>query len=36
MSYPHLAGGLLVTLFGIVAEIAMAFLIFRKSKTKHK
>lgn len=34
MSYPHLAGGLLVTLFGIVAEIAMAFLIFRKSKTK--
>ncbi|MDD4095248.1 MAG: 6-pyruvoyl-tetrahydropterin synthase-related protein [Oscillospiraceae bacterium] len=34
MSYPHLAGGLLVTMFGIVAEIVMAFLIFRKSKTK--
>jgi uncharacterized membrane protein len=34
MSYPHLAGGLLVTLFGVFAEIAIAFLIFRKSKTK--
>jgi uncharacterized membrane protein len=34
MSYPHLTGGLLVTLFGVLAEIAMAFLIFRKSKTK--
>jgi len=34
MTYPHLAGGLLVTLFGVLAEIATAFLIFRKSKTK--
>ncbi len=34
MSYPYFGEGLLVTLFGILAESAMAFLIFRKSKKK--
>lgn len=34
LSYPHWAGGLLVSLFGVFAEIALALLIFRKSKTK--
>lgn len=34
MSYPYLGTGLLVSFFGILAESAMIFLIFRKSSKK--
>lgn len=36
MKYPHLGAGLFVSIFGVLAEVAVVYLVFRKSKKRER